>query len=310
MNPKAPGLAVLAGSLAMCAVGGSTAVSGLLRGAPMFTAQAIRYGLACLLLLAVARLTGRRIRRPRLDELGWLAAVTTSGLLVFNVALVRGAAHAEPAVFGVAVASVPILLAGIGPLLERRRPAARLGLAAVVVTAGAALVEGLGRSDGLGLAYAALTLVCEAGFTLLAVPLLGRGSGPWGISVHTTWMATLAFGVLGAAIEGPAAVFRLTATDWAAIGYLTVIVTAVAFILWYSTVATLGAARAGLLTGIAPLSAAGMGVLLGRPWPSPVVWLGIAVVAAGLTIGLTTRRVRAKAPTAGFTSAIEPTSAL
>ena len=286
--PNRPaGWAVLAGSLGMVSVGGSTAVSGVLVHAPVFTAQAIRYGLACLLLLAVARLSGRPIRRPRLPELGWFVAVTVSGLVVFNLALVHGATHAEPAVFGVAVASVPVLLAVIGPLLEGRTPAVKTAAAALVVTAGAGLVQGLGRSDGIGLALAALVLACEAGFTLLAVPLLTR-HGAWGVSVHTTWLATAVFGVLGVGIEGPAAALRLTATEWLAVGYLAVVVTAIAFVLWYSTVTRLGAARAGLLTGMAPIAAAATGVVLGAPAPAPAVWLGIAVVAAGLGLGLAT----------------------
>ena len=48
----------------------------------------------------------------------------------------------------------------------------------------------------------------------------------------------------------------------------------------------LGASRAGLLTGVAPVAAAAAGVLLGAPAPRPLVWAGIAVVAAGLALGL------------------------
>jgi hypothetical protein len=57
-------------------------------------------------------------------------------------------------VLGVAVACVPSLLAVIGPLLEGARPRPHLVAAALVVTAGAALVQGLGRSDAIGLAWA------------------------------------------------------------------------------------------------------------------------------------------------------------
>ncbi len=46
-----------------------------------------------------------------------------------------------------------------------------------------------------------------------------------------------------------------------------------------------GASRAGLLTGVAPVAAAATGVLLGGPAPRPLVWAGIAVVAAGLAFG-------------------------
>ena len=50
-----------AGATAMVCVGGSVAVSSVLAGAPVFTAEAVRYGAACLLLVALARLTGRRL---------------------------------------------------------------------------------------------------------------------------------------------------------------------------------------------------------------------------------------------------------
>jgi len=63
-------------------------------------------------------------------------------------------------------------------------------------------------------------------------------------------------------------------------------VTAVAFILWYSTVAALGAGRVGLLTGIAPVSAAVTGIMMGSQAPRPLVWLGMLVVISALIAGL------------------------
>ncbi|WP_127547960.1 DMT family transporter [Actinoplanes sp. OR16] len=284
-------LPVISGAAGMVFVGGSVAVSGHLAGAPLFTVQALRYAVACLLLLAWARVTGARVHRPRGAEWLWLLGVTGTGLLLFNVALVRGAGHAEPAVLGVAVACVPILLAVGGPLLEGRHPAARVLLAAAVVTAGAALVQGLGRADGTGLAWAFVTFACEAAFTLLAVPLLGR-HGPLGVSVHTTWLAAVLFGAAGVPAEGPGAVFRLTTAELLAAAYLAVAVTALAFLLWYTCVDRIGAGRAGLLTGVAPISAAAAGMALGGPAPEPLVWLGIATVAAGLALGLTGRSAR------------------
>jgi drug/metabolite transporter (DMT)-like permease len=274
-----------AGSAGMTFVGGSVAVSAVLADAPLFTIQALRYALACLLLLAFARLSRFRLVLPRGAEWLWLAGIAAAGLVVFNVALVQGAQHAEPAVLGVAVACVPLLLAALGPLLEGRGPSLAVLAGAVVVTVGAALVQGLGRSDGIGLAWAAVAFGCEAAFTLLAVPVLGR-HGPVGVSVHTTWMAAAMLAVLGPLHEGPAAITRLGVSDLLAGAYLAVAVTAVAFVLWYGSVAKLGAGRAGLLTGIAPIAAASAGVALGGPAPQPLVWVGIAVVGAGLALGL------------------------
>ena len=269
----------------MICVGGSVAVSSVLSGQPMLTAEAVRYALACALLVALARLAGRPILLPRGAEWIWLSGIAGAGLVLFNVALVQGSRHAEPAVLGVAVACVPALLAVAGPLLEGSRPRALVVGAGLVVTCGAALVEGVGRTDAIGIGWAVVVFGCEAAFTLMAVPLLGR-HGPWGVSVHSTWLAAAAFAVLGLVREGPGAALRLDGSDWLAIGYLAVAVTAVAFVLWYSCVGLLGASRAGLLTGVAPAAAAVTGVLLGGPAPRPLVWAGMAVVGAGLAVGL------------------------
>lgn len=289
----------------MAFVGGSVAVSGLLAGSPLLTAQAVRYAAACLLLVAFARASGRRLSRPRGVEWCWLIGLALAGQVVFNLALVLGAAHAEPAVLGVAVASVPIVLGVIGPLLEGRRPRGIVLLAALVVTAGALLVQGVGRSDAMGLVWALVALVCEAGFTLLAVPLMGR-HGPWGISVHSTWIGAAIFAVLGVGIDGRGAVLTLHIRDLLVVAYLAVVVTAVAFVLWYSTVRRLGAGRSGLLTGVAPVSAAGVGVLLGSPMPAAGVWLGVALVVGGLALGLRERGESAQDPTVADHAGVTP----
>ena len=279
------GGAIAMGAVAMATVGGSVAVCALLADAPLFTVQAIRYALASLLLLGMARTARVPIRAPRGAEWLWLLGVAAAGLVLFNVALVRGSEHAEPAALGVAVACVPVVLALVGPLLEGGRPARGAVFAAAVVTAGAVLVQSGGRTDLAGLGWAAAVLACEVGFTLLAVPVLRR-HGPWGVSVHTCWIATAQLVVLAAVTEGPAAVTTLRAPHLAAIAYLAVVLTAIAFILWYSAVGRLGTALAGLLTGVAPVAAAAVGVLLGAPVPGPAVWAGTALVVVGLLIGV------------------------
>ncbi|HEX4788140.1 MAG TPA: DMT family transporter, partial [Actinospica sp.] len=213
------------------------------------------------------------------------SGIAAFGLVLFNIAVVRGVAHAEPAVIAVAVACVPVVLGVLGPLLERRAPSRRVLIAAVIVTAGSALVEGTGHADAAGLAWAAVALVCEAAFTLLAVPVLAR-HGAWGVSLHAVWIGALMLAALGLGVEGPGAAARLTAADWAAMGYLALLVTAVAFLLWYSTLAALGAGVVGLLTGVAPVSAALVGTALGGQAPGPSVWAGVLVVLAGLAAGL------------------------
>jgi drug/metabolite transporter (DMT)-like permease len=283
------------GTVAMCLLGASVGVSRTLTTAPLFTAQALRYVVAGLVLVAVAKRAGVRLVRPRGTEWLWLTGIAAVGLVLFNVAIVRGLGHAEPAVIAVAVACVPIVLGVIGPLLERRVPSRRILIAAATVTAGSALVEGTGRTDAIGLAWAAVVLACEACFTLLAVPVLPRHTA-WGVSVHSVWIGAVMFAVLGCATEGPGSVARITASQWAALGYLALMVTAVAFICWYSTVAALGPGAAGVLTGIAPVAAALTGFGLDGRAPALSVWCGMLVVFCGLAVGLAGGRAITRVP--------------
>lgn len=269
----------------MTCVGSSVAVSTLLVDAPLCTVQALRYVLAAVLLLVLAVATRRPLPRPRGVEWAWLAGVAATGLMVFNVAVVRGVAHAEPAVIGVAIAAVPLALAVAGPLAAGSRPAPAVVLAALVVTAGVVLIHGGGRTDAAGVGWAALVLVADVAFTLLAVPVLGR-LGPWAVSLHAAWIGAVGFAILGSVVDGPAAVLTLHVDDVLAAVHLAVVVTALAFVLWYSAVRGLGAARAGLFTGLVPVTAAVGAVLLGGPVPAPAVWIGTAVVGLGLVIGL------------------------
>ncbi|THI99991.1 DMT family transporter, partial [Nocardioides sp.] len=238
-------------ALGMACVGSSVAVSATIVDAPLFTLQAVRYAIAALILLVTFRLTGRRVPRPRGTEWLWLAAVSVTGLVIFNVAVVRGVDHAEPAVIGVAVAAVPVLLAIVPALVRRRRPPVLLAVGALVVTAGAVLVQGTGRTDAAGVGYAMLALACEAGFTLCALPVLLR-LGPAGVSFHSVWMAAAGLAVLGIGTEGARAAGELDLSDAVAALWLAVVVTAVAFLLWYAAVGAIGAGRAGLFTGVVP----------------------------------------------------------
>jgi drug/metabolite transporter (DMT)-like permease len=279
---------LILGVFAMSLVGGSVAVSVVLGDAPLFTAQAIRYAVAAVLLALIARIAGVRIDRPRGTEWLWLTGIAATGLVLFNVAVIRGVAHAEPATIAVAVACVPVVIGLVGPLLDRQRPARRVVIAAVVVTIGSIIVEGTGHTDAAGVAWAVVALICEAAFTLLAVPVLHR-QGAWGVSFHAVWIGTVMLLVLALLVEGPQSALLLRIDDWAAIGYLAVMVTAVAFLCWYTCVAIISSGRAGLLTGVAPPAAAFVGAATIGQLPAWPVWLGIAVVGVGLAVGLGSR---------------------
>jgi drug/metabolite transporter (DMT)-like permease len=229
--------------------------------------------------------------RMRLSGADWirLAALAATGLVGFNVLLLTALRHADPAVVATIVGGTPLVLALLGPLQRRQRPAARLVIAAGVVIAGGALVHGGGSADGVGLAAAFGTLAGEVLFSLLAVPLLPR-LGPLRVSALS---CALAVPMLGAAlvVAGEPARWRLpTAAETLGYAYLGGLLTVIAFLVWYSGLARLGPERAGLFVGLLPPVSLATAALIDRHPPAAVQVVGVLLVAAGLASGLYTPR--------------------
>jgi len=281
----------LVGALAMSLMGSSVRVSSTLVHAPLLVAQAARYGGAALAVLVLCVVRGAPGARPPLAPRGrewaWLTGVSVTGLVLFNVAVVRGLLYAQPAAIAVVLAGVPFGLALTAPIVGQRAPTARLLLGAAIVTGGAVMVEGGGKTSLPGIAWAAMALVCEICFTLLAVPVLGRHLS-WGVSFHSVWIAALMLAVMSLIVEGPGAAGRLSAANWAAVGGLAAL-TVVAFVCWYSAVSHLGPGRAGLLSGAAPVAAALATLASGGGAPTGITWGGVVVVIIGLGVGLGAR---------------------
>jgi drug/metabolite transporter (DMT)-like permease len=272
----------------MAIVGSSFAVLDTLRAYPQSGGQAMRYAAAAGLLFLLA---GRRLPRPTGGQAVRLALLAATGLAAFNLLVLAAEESMDPGSVGVIVAAVPVLLALAGPLQDRRRVEPRVVIAAVAVAAGAAAVQGLGgEMTAAGLAAALGALACEAAFSLLAAPLLA----PLGAVAVSAWAAILAVPMLaaaGLAIDGPADLVRMPTLDEAlGLAWLSVMVTAVAFVLWYSSVRALGVERTGLFTGVLPVSALVVAAVLGRAELTPGRLAGALVVGGGIAVGLMAAR--------------------
>ncbi|MFC9330023.1 EamA family transporter [Kitasatospora sp. NPDC057015] len=275
----------------MTVLGCSTSATAALADYPLHGAQALRYLLAAAVLLPLARRAGPL--RPALSraELARLTLLAATGLFAFNVLMMQALRHSDPAAVGSVVGCTPLLLAVLGPLLARRRPQVRLLAAAAVVVAGAAVTQGLGPGDLPGFLFALGTLACEAAFSLLAVGLLPR-LGPVRVSAYTTALAVPMFALTGLALEGGRMVRMPSAAEGAALLYLSLALTVVAFLLWYTALGLLGPERSGLFAGLIPVTAALSGAVLGTAALRPAELLGSVVVGLGVCAGL----VVAKAP--------------
>jgi uncharacterized glyoxalase superfamily protein PhnB/drug/metabolite transporter (DMT)-like permease len=270
----------------MVAVGGSVAVSSLITDYPVFSAQAVRYAAGALLLLSWARL--RRLPRIRTTtgELVRLVVIALAGLAGFNVAIVIALRSAEPAAVGVVVGCVPLVLAIVGPLLERRAPSARILAAATVVVLGAALVQGIGRTSWAAFGLSLLALAGESAYSLVALPMLPR-LGPVGVSIRICVIAAAALALTAIAVDGRSAFPTPSSGEVAAVAFLAVVVTAMAFVAWYESIGRIGVERTGLFAGLLPVSALLIGAAVGSEAVGALALLGTLVVAAGITFGLT-----------------------
>jgi len=285
--------ATLRGSLlaatAFALVGSLVAASDSVESYPLAEGQFLRYLVAAAALLALAR--GRLPRLGAREALG-LTALAATGLVLFNVFVIEAVRETDPATVGVIVGCVPVVLALAGPLLERRPLSGRVVIAAVTVAVGAAGVQwtdGAITLSGLLLALGALG--CEAAFSLLAAPHLAR-LGPRSVSAYACLLALPLLAVWSVAAGGPE-LPTPDATEALALAYLALAVTSGGFLCWYTAVSVLGVERAGLLSGMLPVSALACSAAIGVADVTPARLAAVAVVAAGITVG-----VRAAAPAA------------
>jgi len=275
----------VSGAAASMIVGASFPVSEALVDYPYAAGQCIRY-LAGALILTV--LLKGALKRPTASEFVLLFGVAAIGMTGFNLAVLATVEKLGATNAGVVIGASPVVLALVVPLLARRRPSAPFVFCALIVVAGAAIVNGTDdRLTLLGGALALAALVGEVGFTLLAAPLLPR-LGPVRVAAWSAWLATAQLAVLSAGdIPTP------TTQEAAAIAYLAVITTALAFVLWFGAVQRLGADRAGLLVGLMPVAAVSVDAALNGHAPSTGDLAGTALVTVGVVLGA--RPVRAPA---------------
>ncbi|MFI6455292.1 DMT family transporter [Streptosporangium amethystogenes] len=285
-RPELRGLSEAAG--AMFLVGTLAGVSGVIGDYPVYGGQAMRYLLAAVVLLAVTRMAGLRFVRLTPRETALLATLSLTGLVIFNVCVIEATRRGGPALVGTVLGTVPLALALLGG-----RPSPRLLSAAAVVVTGATVAAGLGSGDLAGLLWSLGALGCEICFSMLAIPLLPK-LGAVRVSAYSAALAVPLLVVVGLLTDGTAMIRVPTAPEIAGLGYQSLIVTTVAFFLWYDALPRLGPGTAGLFAGLIPVGAIATGAVLGLGAPSVPDLLGAALVVTGIVIGL-----RAGAPAAG-----------
>ncbi|MEU6252605.1 DMT family transporter [Streptomyces sp. NPDC047043] len=284
---RAHRLGVLMGTVSAVLVGVSFVASSKMAHYPFLGGQAVRYALGFLLLAVFCvRRNWTPVRRltPRL----WvrLTVVTAAGLVGFNVAVLSAERTAEPAVPGVVVGCTPVVVAILVPLMESRRPSGRVAGGALVVAAGAAVVQGLGRTDAAGLVWSLVAMAGEVVMALFVVPVL-RVLGPLLLTTCACAIASVEAAALGSAVDGRAWVRMPDGVEAAALAWQIVAVTVVGIVLWFGAIHRIGAVGMALLSGLIPVSAALTAPLVGTGTFGVGQLVGSLLVAGGVALGAT-----------------------
>lgn len=299
----------LLAAFACVLVGASFTANSVLGDYPYAGGQALRYGLAALLLLPLIHREGEPRPAATLRGLtgrqwGRLALLAAVGMVGFNLAVLTAERSAEPAVPGVFVGCAPIVVAVLVPLLDGRRPTRPVLYAAALVAAGAFTVQGWGRTDLAGILCSVGALAGEVGFAVLAVPVL-RPLGPKLLSATVCAIAAAESAVLGLVLDGGGFLRIPTGAETLALIWQAAVVTVIGFVCWYMGMQRIGAERATLFSGLIPVSAALTAPLVGTGSYGLAQAAGSCLVGVGVAIGSGVLGRRGEDPAAGSATGVE-----
>jgi drug/metabolite transporter (DMT)-like permease len=247
----------------------------------------LRWGMAGMALVAIARTRGQSLSVGSRD-LGILVALSVAGILVNQITLVYALHLAQASTVALVFGTLPILISLISQLsgverLRRRHWAASgvsfAGVALVSLGAGGALTGSLG-----GMLLALVTVVSFAVYSVAIVPVMGR---------HTPLVATAVTTLIGAVLLSVAAAPALARQDWGRPGALawgSLVYSALPSIvlgniLWFTALSRVGPGRASLFTNLQPFIAAVFALLVLSERLGALQLAGGAVIAAGLLLG-------------------------
>lgn len=253
---------------------------------PPFELSAIRFALAGLLMLAIARATGASLGLSRLPLVVIAGAF---GIFGYN-ALVFFALTFTPASDGALIVPTinPVLTVLFAAFIGERLTANKL-LGLVIATVGAAIV--IATATGLTLTGERLVgdLLMLGGAACWSVySILGAITTRYGSPLGVTAIACLA----GAAMLFPLGFFEHGYADvpswplaaWLDIAYLVVFATTVGFVLFYWAVRRFGAGLASMVSYLVPIFALVQAVVILGERPEPLQVAGGAIILIGVRV--------------------------
>jgi len=283
--------AVYAGLVLMALCWGGAFVAGRMATAeiPPAMAALLRFVVASAALLVVAFASERGL--PRLTSRQWIAVVAmgVTGVVIFNLCFMYGLARA-PASRGALIMALNPALTLLGAILFLHEEVTRdkvLGIA--IALAGVLVVLGHGNPANLlrGSVGAGDLLLLGCPLSWAAYSLIGKHALPGLSAVAVTTYAALVGTVLLAVVTaavGDVAWPDASLRAWSGIAFVGLFGTALAFLLFYRGVRTIGPARTAVFINLVPVFAVLLGVLLLGERLEAELFVGGVLVVAGVLL--------------------------
>lgn len=280
------------------ALAGSSVISARLLSGHLgtFTITAVSLGLALLALLPLCR--GKLMQNLRCMSVSsgiMLVLQAFFGIFLFRLLLLQGMAQTSTAEAGLLTGATPAVTAALAWVFLKERISPR-GLIGIVCTvAGVLLIQGLtaGRMISADHLWGNL-LVLGAASSESVFNILSRISAvkaeqtkPLDPFVQTAFVSALAllFCIVPMLLEQPlTGLGAIGLTQWLALVWYGVVVTALAFICWYAGIKRCSAGTAAAFTGLMPFTSLVLSVLLLGEQAGAAQWAGGALVIGGMVL--------------------------
>ncbi|MDP5275368.1 DMT family transporter [Chengkuizengella axinellae] len=246
---------------AMFIVGSSIVIGKLMvQSIPVFLASGIRFGLASVLLFFLLFILEGGI--PKLTKKQYLVLFLQSftGVFLFSVCLLYGVQYTTALDSGVITSATPMVIALFSYMILKEKITRNILMGILFAVCGILAINlGSGESSANGyfpiwgnlLILVAVT--GEAIFTILG-KLLSNKLSPVAISTFVSFFGFLLFLPFSIYEAMKFDFIQPTMKDWFYVIYFAIIVTVLAFFLWYNGVSNVSGNVAGVFTAVLPLS--------------------------------------------------------
>ena len=274
-------------TVALCWSGSWTAGKLGVSAVPPIELSAIRFALAGVLMLAIARATGASLGLAR-----WklLLVAAFFGVFAYN-ALVFVGLTLGPASDGALIVPTlnPVLTVLFASVLGER--ITRNKLAGVVVATAGAIVVVVSTQSGTELSSQRLLsdllmvggAACWSAYATIGAITTRTGS-PLGVTAIACLAGAAMLFPFGFLEKGYRDVPTWPATAWLDIGYLVVFATIIGFVLFYWAVRRFGAGLASIMSYLVPIFAVTQAVFILGERPTPLEIVGGAIILLGVRL--------------------------